>query len=438
MILEIIKQYFISCLINSFAVIYIVSILLERKINYKDYKFYITLILQNIVVILLFVYVDDLMRLLVTTIAVCIGSFYLFRRSFKETLVSAFFEQIIIVISELIFTIIFVYILGGEASKITSDFLGNIFSVSFISLLGLVIAYLPFTKKVYKSLLRITFKMNFKKLMIYILIIIISINFLVVSNFINIGFEIIYLINLILLIAYGIIICYALYEQNENIKFKEENRTLIENLNEYERMLDYQRISNHENKNQLLVIKGMVDNKNKKLIEYIDEIIKEKREDNELLYTQAKRIPSGGLQGLVYQKMLIMQENNIKFNLNVSKEVRKIDFNEMVQKMNYDICRIVGVFLDNAIEAVIKNRSKEREILISMYISKDFIIEISNHFNDEINIDKITEKGYSTKGKGRGYGLSLVKDIISKNRNIELDTLIINNIFTQKLKIKKM
>ena len=261
-------------------------------------------------------------------------------------------------------------------------------------------------------------------------------NFLYVSNFLEIDFQKVFVINIILVVTYTFILFYAMHEQNENNKCKEENKILINNLNEYEKMLDHQRISNHENKNQLLTIKGMLNKGNKKVIEFIDEIVKEKREDDEVLYTKTKRIPAGGLQGLVYQKMLIMKDKNIQINLNISKKLIGIDFTDEFKTINYDICRIVGVFLDNAIEEVIKAKKKEREILVSMYIDEYFTIEISNIFFGNVEINRLTEKGYTSKGKGRGYGLSLVERIINKNDRLELETIVVNNIFTQKLKIK--
>ena len=201
-------------------------------------------------------------------------------------------------------------------------------------------------------------------------------------------------------------------------------------------MLDYQRVNNHENKNQLLVIKSMIEKKDKKLMDYINEIIKEKREDNEIVYNMAKRIPSGGLQGLIYQKMLLMQEKNIEISLDINNKVRKIDFEKLSAKMNYDICRIVGIIIDNAIEETVKFDKKEREIIISMYIDDDFIIEVSNRIKDDIDLNKIYEKGYTSKKKGHGYGLSLLKKIVDENEQIRNEVKIVNNIFTQIVKIK--
>ena len=238
------------------------------------------------------------------------------------------------------------------------------------------------------------------------------------------------------LFIYCIIFFFFLFERNANVKYKQEREMLINNLNQYEKMLDYQRVNNHENKNQLLVIKSMIEKKDEKTLDYINEIIKDKREDNEILYTKAKRIPSGGLQGLIYQKMLLGQENKIRFNLNVSKDIRKIDIFEENSKLNYDICRIIGIVLDNAIEEVVKLNRSEREILISMYIDEYFIIEVSNHFIGSIDFEKIYSKGYTTKSKGHGYGLSLLKKIVDENENIINEKQVLDDIFTQIIKIK--
>lgn len=437
MSLEVLQHHIIQCPINSFSVIYVIAILLERKLNYKDYKLYITLALFVFTAIICFEYVDSLIRFTLMTITVCIGNYYLFRKSLRETITSSVFEQLLFFFVEILLTIILVFVFHIDASKISNDFLGNLFFVVLISLSSVALVLIcPRIKLLYKFFLKITYKINIKRLSVYILIIIISMNFLYVSNFLEIDFQKVFVINIILVVTYTFILFYAMHEQNENIKFKEENKILINNLNEYEKMLDHQRISNHENKNQLLTIKGMLNKGNKKVIEFIDEIVKEKREDDEVLYTKTKRIPAGGLQGLVYQKMLIMKDKNIQINLNISKKLIGIDFTDEFKTINYDICRIVGVFLDNAIEEVIKAKKKEREILVSMYIDEYFTIEISNIFFGNVEINRLTEKGYTSKGKGRGYGLSLVERIINKNDRLELETIVVNNIFTQKLKIK--
>lgn len=81
-------------------------------------------------------------------------------------------------------------------------------------------------------------------------------------------------------------------------------------------------------------------------------------------------------------------------------------------------------------------KSRKKEININIYFDKYFIIEISNYFEGNLDVEKIYNKGYSTKGKGHGYGLTLVKNIIEQNKNIINENKIEKNIFTQIIKIK--
>ena len=63
-------------------------------------------------------------------------------------------------------------------------------------------------------------------------------------------------------------------------------------------------------------------------------------------------------------------------------------------------------------------------------------IEVSNNYNKPIEIEKIYDQGYTTKGKGHGYGLSLVKKIVNRNNIFENKISIDKTIFTQILIIK--
>ena len=65
------------------------------------------------------------------------------------------------------------------------------------------------------------------------------------------------------------------------------------------------------------------------------------------------------------------------------------------------------------------------------------IIIISNSFNGSIDIKKIKEKNYSSKGKNRGLGLYIVNNLIKNTTNIYLNQYIENDIFNSKLEIKK-
>ena len=433
--LETLKIYFLPCLINIIVVIYIIAKLLNRKIDYKAKKVYLVIIILTLLSILNYYYVIKSLRFTVSTIMIMFFVSFIFNEKKSEIIIITIIEQLILFVSELVYSFIIINLFKG-IDILFYDIIGVIISNIVICFISISFVSCKFILNNLRKLIKFICKMKDIDKYIILSLFILTINFLLFYIYDEYTDKTSILFNSILIFFYSFMLYILLSEKNKNIIYMEENKALISNLNEYERLLDYQRINNHENKNQLLVIKSMVEKKDKKIADYINEIIKDKREDNELLYTKTKRIPSGGLQGLIYQKMLLGQEGMIKFNLNVSRDIRKIDIFEENAKLNYDVCRTIGIILDNAIEETIKLNKKEREILISMYVEEDFVIEISNHFIGDVDVDKIFNKGYTTKTEGHGYGLTLLRKIIDNNNRITNQVKIIDILFTQLINIK--
>lgn len=434
--LEAIKIYFLPFLVSISVALYLQSKILNKKINFKNVKNYLLFVVCIILGIASMELINYFFRFMFLTILLGVVSCFIFEEHLYKTFVASFLQQTLLFISEIILVII-CSIMSVKIFFLTSVNL-YIFTISniIISVFAILLYRTKFVNILFNKIICIFDSIGFFAEFGIIYILLITSNVLLTTIYFYDSNVFVMILNVSFIIIYSIIIYFYVYEKNKNIVYLKENKILISNLNEYEKMLDYQRVNNHENKNQLLVIKSMIEKNKDNVIEYIDEIIKEKREDNEIIYNKAKRIPSGGLQGLIYQKMLLMQEKNIEVNLDINSQVRKIDFGNLSSKMNYDICRIAGIIIDNAIEETLKFNKKEREIIISMYVDDMFIIEVSNRIKDDVDLSKIYEKGYTSKEKGHGYGLSLLKKIVDENEKIENEVKIINNIFTQIIKIK--
>ena len=132
----------------------------------------------------------------------------------------------------------------------------------------------------------------------------------------------------------------------------------------------------------------------------------------------------------VSAKLYAAEIKGIKIDTNITTDINHI------QMKIYDLCKILGIFLDNAIEAAHQSAEKT----ISLSIKKDenyekYFIAIENSFSGNVNINEIFKKGISTKGDNRGLGLWEVKSITEKYKSVMLRTTVKDKTFRQELTI---
>ena len=113
-----------------------------------------------------------------------------------------------------------------------------------------------------------------------------------------------------------------------------------------------------------------------------------------------------------------------------------IDFNHLYMGI-YEFTRILGILMDNAIEAASECDEKYIHVEIRNDDSRNRqLLIVENTFkNKDINVDKIYEKGYSTKPHNTGLGLWEVEKILKKNKNITRFTSKDGDLFKQQIEI---
>lgn len=145
-----------------------------------------------------------------------------------------------------------------------------------------------------------------------------------------------------------------------------------------------------------------------------------------------KIIQDPAIYSLLLNKYNIAQELGIKVNFEIAFNFSKISDN------SYDISRILGILLDNAIEA---SEECDEKVINIRFIEKRNIkgicIENTYDKNKEIDTNKIFEKNFTTKNKNgnQGIGLWEVKKILNKNKELELYTIKKDEFFIQSLEI---
>ncbi|MDO4996371.1 MAG: GHKL domain-containing protein, partial [Bacilli bacterium] len=196
---------------------------------------------------------------------------------------------------------------------------------------------------------------------------------------------------------------------------------------------DY-RVKLHENKNQLLLIDSMINDKSK-LKEYINYLLEQHKVDiNNNYLCLIKSIPIPGIKNFINYKLVELKSIGAIIEVFVSDEIKDININYSDKDYN-DISTTLGVILDNIIDSV--KVQKKKLVSLNIYIEDEKLhFQCANSYDGKIDIDKIFKKGYSTKGNYRGVGLSLVKDIIDNNDIIDCKPLVIDNFFMQDIIIK--
>lgn len=425
---------FFTSLVLCFCYIYVWSLFYQCKMQYKTMTFYIVLFLITLLSLVNYSFTNVFFRMILVVILFSICNYFLFKKRINEVIVSTIYAQAILTLSDVIVSLFLMIILKINYNNIREGFIVTYCGNLLVALVFIFICRISIIKKFYLKLVSLTDRFTIKHLFFVCLLIMISINFIMVSTFYNVGSIPVIIINSILIFIYTFIVYRSISEKNNSLLVKAENDYLMDSLHQYEDMVDRQRVDNHENKNQLLVIKNMIKKNDKGVVKYIDSVIKNQKEDDEVLYTRVKTIPSGGLQGIIYQKMLVMKDKNILFSLDVSRDVRKIELDMLNSDDNYNLCRIMGVLLDNAIEG--SSTCDDKRIMISLYVDDDMlVIEVSNNYDGELDDDLLDSEGFTTKGNGHGYGLCLVKDIVSNSKIFVNDRKISNGVFHQIIKV---
>ncbi len=433
MMIEAVKMYLFPTIMSTMIALFLHSDILKIKLDLKSFRFYIGFIIATILLMLNRVFVYEYLRFVFSFIIMLISSSIIFRKKVYELYGVVFAQQGLIFVAELICLVIF-NITDRSLLSISDD---NYFNSILVNAVICVMTLLLYSSdRIYHLCCRfVSFVNDVVGLSKYLLILFFITTSNVLLMFMYFEDDIIILVNTAFIAVYGCIVYFLITEVNEKLKIKQQNEDLIRTLNEYERILDQQRVNNHENKNLLLVLKSLAGKNNKKLLTYLDEIIKEKQVDDEVLYAGAKRIPQGGLQGLIYQKMLYMKDKGINVVLNVDRKVKKTSLINVKPKVNFESCRAIGIILDNAIEETIKH--KDKEIFIDVYLDDDFLcVSVANQCFDVPDLSKIDEGGYTTKSEGHGYGLTLLKEICDFNREIINERRLSGLTFSQIIKIK--
>lgn len=138
------------------------------------------------------------------------------------------------------------------------------------------------------------------------------------------------------------------------------------------------------------------------------------------------------LKGLLTTKILQAQSHQIPFHIEIVEEISDIPVDPII------INRMVGILLDNAIEAARETENGEVRAAF-IHMKEAILLVVTNKFDETANIKvhEIYEEGFSTKGENRGLGLANLRQMKNNLQNVSLNTKISPPYFIQEIEFKK-
>ena len=287
--------------------------------------------------------------------------------------------------------------------------------------------------------IRFNFKYEFDKQNKYILIINLLLGFftLCVEMYISYFYIdvlpiFINFLSFITTIAYFFI---SIYSLSKTLKLQITTKDL-ENAENYNKTLSFMydnvRAFKHDFDNIVFIIGGFINtNDIDGLKNYYVSLEKDCQKVNGISLLNPTLINNPGIYSLLMAKYKKATNENVDINLDFFFDLTKLHM------PIYDFSRMLGILIDNAIEAAATTIEKHVKISFrdSTYTNVQ-IIKIENSYSNK-NIDKkrIFEKGVTEKKNHTGMGLWEVNQIVKRNNNIKLITEPGSELFSQTLEI---
>ncbi len=193
-------------------------------------------------------------------------------------------------------------------------------------------------------------------------------------------------------------------------KFKHDYKNIISSIGYYIKNKDIEELEQYFN-NNIVPYNNMLN-------------------DNFFRINNLKNLEVISLKGLIYNKITRANNKKITFNIDIPYKINNFyNINEI------DICRAIGILLDNAIEEIENIENNKTMTLLISKLDNHILIVVENTISEKNvnNINEILLNKSSTKGENRGLGLINYKEIMNKYDNVFLETNIQNKLFIQKI-----
>lgn len=401
----------------------------NKKINITFNKIIYVLIIF-ILIVLNNKFDTDLLKAPIGFLLIMILNRTIYRDPYNIVINTTSISYAIAVLVEIILTVIFIKVNMFDMYYLSHNvLLMTLFSFTTNFVSYCICKYVKVVKRGVFKINKLSFSNIYRRVLVGIYLII-----LLLIDFKNIYMPSVlsYIVGLLLVILIFVIFISYL---NDEFKIRNEIEKvdiLLNNISNYEQIIDDNRINSHEMLNNLLLLKSYKNKNSKKFEKLLDDLII-MYDKNGKSIRNISVLPKG-LKGIIYYKINDLEKLGYEVRVNISKQV-----SSEIEKINDEnfvvLCKCFSILLDNAIDACCN--LNEKIISIDIYKeNKCIILSICNTCEKEVEIEFINKKNYSTKGKKRGLGLYIVNNLLDNCESINLKQENLGKYFESKLIVK--
>ncbi len=212
------------------------------------------------------------------------------------------------------------------------------------------------------------------------------------------------------------VVCIKTVKKEEEQKAEEKQLKILEAyIKNLEQLNEKTSAFRHDYKNILSGLSGFLkEGKTEEMTAYLSEIIhatEKISEGQDLAWKELRYVYPLGLKGFLYEKILSAYAQKIRMQIQVDE---KLDFKCSYMK---DVIRIIGIFIDNAIEET-KDMKNGYIIIVAMNTEQGCLFSIANNYKKKPELALMQQRGYTTKGENHGMGLYWAEEMIKKREVI--------------------
>lgn len=212
------------------------------------------------------------------------------------------------------------------------------------------------------------------------------------------------------------IVCIKTVKKEEEQKAEEKQLEILEAyIKNLEQLNEKTSAFRHDYKNILSGLSGFLkEGKTEEMTVYLSEIIhatEKISEGQDSAWKELRYVYPLELKGFLYEKILSASVQKIQMQVQMDE---KLNFKCSYMK---DVIRILGIFIDNAIEET-RNMENGYIVIVAMNTEQGCLFSVANNYKQKPELALIQQRGYTTKGENHGMGLYWAEELIKKHEII--------------------